>query len=265
MQIVTRAQWGARQANGAAAGAVPSREWWLHHTDTIAPDLAFLDANHDGVDDDEAGALRTLERIGQERFHAGISYTWLLPPSGRIYQGHTMDRQGTHTGGHNTRGRAISLIGDYDTHQVSDAQIEAAAQILVTEHRAGRAATHLLDGGHRDLKSTDCPGRFGYAAIPVINARAHQLWSGGAAPSPGPAPTPAGPVPAGTLRRGSTGEAVRHLQSVLAAWYPQLHLVVDGEFGPATEAAVRHLQERAEIVVDGIAGPATLRELGITP
>jgi putative peptidoglycan binding protein/N-acetylmuramoyl-L-alanine amidase-like protein len=264
MQIITRAQWGARYADGAAAGAVPSREWWLHHTATIAPDLVFLDANRDGVDDDEAAAMRTLEKIGQERFHAGISYTWLLPPSGRIYQGHTMGRQGTHTGGHNTRARAISLIGNYDVAHVSDAQIEAAATILVTEHRAGRAATHQLDGGHRDLKSTDCPGRFGYAAIGPINSRARELWAGGGAPSPAPPPPAAGGAEQTVLRRGSKGPAVRKLQTVLAAWYPQLHLAVDGDYGPATEAAVRHLQGRAEIVVDGIAGPATLRELGLS-
>jgi hypothetical protein len=61
-----------------------------------------------------------------------------------------------------------------------------------------------------------------------------------------------------TLSRGSTGPAVRELQRVLNAWYPQMSLKVDGVFGLATEAAVRALQERSGgLVVDGVVGPRT--------
>jgi peptidoglycan hydrolase-like protein with peptidoglycan-binding domain len=57
---------------------------------------------------------------------------------------------------------------------------------------------------------------------------------------------------------------VRELQSVLARWYPHLRLVLDSDFGPATENAVRELQSRAGLAVDGIAGPATFRALGMS-
>jgi hypothetical protein len=82
------------------------------------------------------------------------------------------------------------------------------------------------------------------------------------------APPPVSPplggrLPAGTvLREGSNGGAVRVLQQALNTQYPLYsHLVVDGDFGPATLGVVREFQSRARLVVDGIAGPATLHAL----
>ena len=37
---------------------------------------------------------------------------------------------------------------------------------------------------------------------------------------------------------------------------------IDGHYGPATEQAVRRLQRRAGLSVDGVAGPRTHRVLG---
>lgn len=82
-----------------------------------------------------------------------------------------------------------------------------------------------------------------------------------AAPKPSPKPSP-GPSARPVLRQGSTGAAVRTLQTVLARWYPDLRLAVDGDFGPATANAVRRLQRNSGLVVDAIVGPATYRALG---
>lgn len=73
-------------------------------------------------------------------------------------------------------------------------------------------------------------------------------------PSTDPAPsTSTGPV----LQKGVNGEATRALQRVLNAWYPFLKLTEDGVFGNATEAAVKELQRRAGLEMDGIVGPKT--------
>jgi len=58
------------------------------------------------------------------------------------------------------------------------------------------------------------------------------------------------------LRRGSRGLPVRRLQSRMTAVGFRLG-GVDGRFGAKTEAAVRQLQRRADLVVDGIVGPRT--------
>jgi peptidoglycan hydrolase-like protein with peptidoglycan-binding domain len=54
-----------------------------------------------------------------------------------------------------------------------------------------------------------------------------------------------------TVRTGSRGEAVRGAQVLL------VDVVVDGIFGPKTDAAVRFHQQVLGVVVDGIVGPMT--------
>lgn len=58
------------------------------------------------------------------------------------------------------------------------------------------------------------------------------------------------------LKPGQDGAQVELLQHSLND--AGFRLVVDGQYGPATERAVRHAQRRMDLVVDGIAGPKTL-------
>lgn len=82
-----------------------------------------------------------------------------------------------------------------------------------------------------------------------------------------PEPNPPFPLPGGdtvynltvrysTLRRGSTGPAVRGLQASLNHLTGS-RLVTDGQFGPATEVIVRNYQSFTKLTVDGIVGPQT--------
>jgi peptidoglycan hydrolase-like protein with peptidoglycan-binding domain len=57
------------------------------------------------------------------------------------------------------------------------------------------------------------------------------------------------------VQRGAEGHPIRTLQHLLKA-HGQ-NVVVDGIFGPHTEAAVRALQGSSGIPVDGIVGPQT--------
>lgn len=171
--IIPRSAWGARYPNGFRDAPLPAREVWLHHSVTVAPDLV------PPFTDDDA-AIRTLENIGQQRFGGGISYTWPITPVGRVYEGHSVHRQGAHTGGRNDIARAICFVGNYDVARPTPQMVEAAAQLLVQEFRAGRITAARLNGGHRQAPgaSTACPGRYGMEAIPVINARAAAILGG---------------------------------------------------------------------------------------
>lgn len=77
---------------------------------------------------------------------------------------------------------------------------------------------------------------------------------------------------ANDLRRGSKGARVGALQRGLLRVFPAYanklgRLAADEDFGPQSEEWVREFQERTGLLVDGIVGPATTRELakyGIT-
>ncbi len=65
-----------------------------------------------------------------------------------------------------------------------------------------------------------------------------------------------------TLRKGSKGQAVTEMQTMLVKLgYDLGSYGVDGDFGKATEASVKSFQSDHRLTVDGICGPATWAEL----
>ena len=80
-----------------------------------------------------------------------------------------------------------------------------------------------------------------------------QTWGAmNASPKP-PSPTPTNRP---TIAQGASGDAVKVLQQRLGA------LVVDGQFGPATNNRLRQWQGQHGLVADGVCGPLTWAALG---
>ena len=214
MIIISRAAWGARHAAAYKNrdAPLPAARVWLHHSVTIAPDLV------PPADDDDA-AVRTLERIGQHRFGWGISYTFAVTPSGRVYEGHRIDGLGAHTAGQNSTSRAVCLVGDYDRRTPTGEQRRAVAELLAHGHRRGWWTQPRLAGGHRDAPGarTACPGRHGHAAIPEINQLAGRL-AAGAQPEEDLMPSPEQLAEAvwGATTRNLNGDVVRADQILVA-------------------------------------------------
>ncbi|MFF5405071.1 peptidoglycan-binding protein [Streptomyces misionensis] len=73
-----------------------------------------------------------------------------------------------------------------------------------------------------------------------------------------PAYDGAAPMPShdGILRKGSTGNAVKTLQKNLGT-VQKAGLTVDGQFGTATDKALRTFQAKHKLTVDGECGPHT--------
>ena len=66
-------------------------------------------------------------------------------------------------------------------------------------------------------------------------------------------------LPYPTLKMGSKGPDVKNLQTILNS--KGYSLVVDGEFGPSTQAAVKNFQRANGLTDDGIVGPKTWEKL----
>lgn len=87
----------------------------------------------------------------------------------------------------------------------------------------------------------------------------------GDVPVPTPTPTPT-PTDKPTLRRGDKGEWVTVLQTKLSMLgYDIGSCGIDGDFGKATQAAVKQFQKDHGLTADGICGPKTWAALENTP
>lgn len=164
MRIIPRREWGACYSAGFGPAPLPARGVYLHHSVTKAPPVTATLAQ-------DIAAVRQLEAIGQSRFGGGISYTFAICPSGRIFEGHGINRQGAHTKGMNDAYRAIVLVGNYDTAKPTTQQVSAVQWLLAEGARMRWWTRATLTGGHQQAPGaqTACPGRYGMAAIPAMN------------------------------------------------------------------------------------------------
>jgi hypothetical protein len=261
-RIIKRDEWGARYRNGTGWRSVGNLEKILHHSVTVAPDLV-------APFDDDFAAIRTLERIGQSRFGYGISYSFPITPSGLIFEGVSSDRIGTHTTGHNTIGAGIVWVGNYQVDKPTDEMIESTLWLLDYGVETGLWKNDDITYGHRDLKSTACPGDNAYALIKALNEVVAVPVDN---PVPAPAPAPSVPRNAdGSERLVEDGDRGRR---TVARWQEVMGTTIDAVISRpdsalirvdqnflnnAVQAAtIRTLTGKSSLVVDGDEGWRTI-------
>ena len=138
---------------------VPSRAWKtiiLHHTATRVGSVASIDAEH------------RLRKDSAGEPWLGIGYHFVIGnghgmADGKIEATFRWQQQlpGAHAGSrrHNGSGIGICLIGDFNKSPPTKKQISSARKLvesLRSRYLIGRRQTIA----HRDVRATDCPGRF---------------------------------------------------------------------------------------------------------
>jgi hypothetical protein len=243
VDVIPRSVWGATVPTGPAM-RLPVGELWLHHSVTQLTDDPFAD-------------MRVIERVGRQRF-GRFSYSWAYHARHRLLLEGAGDTVGAHTANRNSTSLGLVLIGNFDALDLTAeniADLRWSIDWLKGTNRL-RAGTYPT-GGHRDLKSTACPGGNAYA-------RLGDLRQAGPAPTPDPRPTAAtggtvtvtASMPLTAIRKGSKGVDVRRLQRLFND-HAGRRLTVDGDFGPATDAATRDFQAFFGLGVDGVVGEKT--------
>lgn len=134
-----------------------------------------------------------------------------------------------------------SFVDDVDGPE-DDGQMDMFVRFVKADHRLLKA---IQEGDWDTWEEIYNGGGYGGAYAAKIRA---WIASQGGATEPRVGPR--------VLRRGLQGEDVKRLQEALG-------VEADGNFGPATESAVRTAQAQHSLVVDGVVGVMTLRALGL--
>jgi murein L,D-transpeptidase YcbB/YkuD len=155
---------------------------------------------------------------------------------------------------------AVSATADATTEAVAEGtpavDTVATAQVNGTVMTVSEAIRAAALAGGQTPPTTPTASR----ATPVADTSGTDARAGALAPTAPKTPRTSASSTYPTLRRGSTGNAVRTVQQIMNYYVqcrslPVEKLIVDGIYGVRTEAAVRAFQTQRGVSVDGIVSP----------
>ncbi len=156
--VVARAEWGAMPPKLALMDRTVGAYTRLtvHHSADRDP------VQLDGSAARSFQAVRDIQRAhmnGKETHYGDIGYHFVIDPYGRVIEGRDLAYQGAHAkGDNNVRNIGICVIGNFDNEKPTQAALAALRRTLDDLRRTyGIPASRVF--GHKDLRSTECPGR----------------------------------------------------------------------------------------------------------
>ncbi|GAA4717140.1 hypothetical protein GCM10025782_12790 [Pedococcus ginsenosidimutans] len=269
--IITRAQWGADESlRGSKTLSSTVKAIVIHHTA----------GTNDYTPETAAAQVRGIYAYDTQGLGwADIAYNFLVDKWGRVYEGRagsiTQPVRGAHAMGFNTDTMGISAIGNYETATAPAVMVDAIAKVAgwkLSQYGVSPTATTRLtsQGGtgakyaagvtvtlptinaHQNTSYTLCPGKYLYPQMDTIRTKAanYAQYSNTAGAVPVPTSRLYATYGSLTLRTGSTGTAVRDLQTELNRRGYSVG-TADGAFGPMTASGVSAFQKAAQLAVTG--------------
>ncbi|KAK4879904.1 hypothetical protein RN001_008050 [Aquatica leii] len=94
-----------------------------------------------------------------------IGYNFLVGEDGNVYEGRGWDKSGAHAPNYNDRSIGICVIGDYSSSPPNAAALNALKLLISCGETSGKITSDYKLVGHRQVRSTECPGQALYREI----------------------------------------------------------------------------------------------------
>lgn len=158
------------KADVAPKEGIPVRETNFTFTEPllVRPETDVIIVHHVGIPSGEVSAQQ-IHDAHLANGWAGIGYHYVIHKDGTIDRGRPLATVGAHAEGHNYNSIGINVTGNFEEEIPTDAQLQSLEQLIAALCRLyGITPTDQTIIGHRDVNSTDCPGRYLYAKLPQI-------------------------------------------------------------------------------------------------
>jgi peptidoglycan hydrolase-like protein with peptidoglycan-binding domain len=232
LQVISRAQWGARPPRSEVK--VP-----------LAQRTAFTVHYSAGPASQSPKAIQNYHMDSNGWWDIG--YNFLVDRQGRIFEGRGWANEGAHAKGYNTTHFGVCFIGR-DGDVTTAAKNSIRSLFFAAREKTGKPLGSTYHGA---LNSTQCPGA-------ALRAWTQNGLPGTTYPIVGGEPVYDGDPPGDGSSGGlTTVRSVAAQQRAVNGLGHSPPLTVDGVFGPLTDAGVRWLQGRVGVAADGLWGPRT--------
>lgn len=134
----------------------------------VRPRTDMIVIHHVGIPDGDTLAA-AIHRAHLANGWAGIGYHYVIRKNGVIERGRPLAVVGAHAYGENYHTVGINVTGNFDKEVPTDAQMKSLTELVTALCRI----YHIDPGpativGHRDVNSTDCPGKNLYRLLPQL-------------------------------------------------------------------------------------------------
>jgi hypothetical protein len=152
-KVYKREEWGAKPARSTFGKVADPVSMVFIHTSVTAqlPKNATVRQEKD--------AMLTLQGIAFGRGFSDISYSFVIFPSGRIYEGRGWGKEQAATLGYNVVSYSICMGGNTDMYHETKAQRDSIVWLIERGQKQDRIKEKVDVRGHREVAPKACPGR----------------------------------------------------------------------------------------------------------
>ncbi len=240
LKLVSRDSWGATKTSGVSTNISPQYGGVAIHY--VGGSGKLIGIPHSKC----TAVVREIQRLHMEdNDWADIAYSFIVCCHGSSFVGRGLGKRtaanGTNEGNQNYYA-ICGLINSGETP--TDEMLDAIALTAAYCRSKGGAAKKVV--GHRNLKSTDCPG-------PLYRFVQSGRFS--------PKPADNNAYPGKVVKKGDSGPIVGKIQKRLNEKGASPRLVEDEDFGSLTEKEVKDFQKKEKLNVTGQVNSETWDEL----